>query len=275
MVKKNVDLTKFSHLLEEEIIEPEILFNVLSKIGDVDDLDVKCSNGNSFVVIPRKTEFDLDYFDRLFEKKYNVYNNVYQYFLNPAKAQFIFFLLNKLHKKRVVDLQLFNEVKPIIFSFNFFNYLARFVSYIPDNIITWEHHLCLNLLDNKKLKQLLVSNLTKFLWEIGCALHGLHKNGIAHGDCSIDNIGIRDGRFVLFDFDISVETKGVFDTTLYEHDFYRLKTSLQYHFDKDWKLIKKKVPGSFNSTFFLNDLILKFPDVNFTDDLDLRDLDLF
>jgi len=172
-------------------------------------------------------------------------------------------MFNSLHKHKTVELQVFDETTPVRVSYDFFRYLAKLVSYIPDNILAWENHLCLNTLSNEVLKQLIIDNLPKFLWDIGSALHGLHVNNIAHGDCSIDNIAIRDGNFVLFDFDLSCRLKGIFDLTLKEHDFYRFINSIKYNFDKDWKMIKKKIPNNYNSTFFLNDLIIKFPTTDF------------
>ena len=44
------------------------------------------------------------------------------------------------------------------------------------------------------------SSLLKLLLEIGNALAHIHYIGFDHGDCTLDNIGIIDNKFTLFDF---------------------------------------------------------------------------
>ena len=62
-------------------------------------------------------------------------------------------------------------------------------------------------LNNNKINLLIDINnihiLLKLFLEIGSALEELHNNGIVHGDCRLDNIGYKDNKFVLFDFNAS------------------------------------------------------------------------
>lgn len=52
-----------------------------------------------------------------------------------------------------------------------------------------------------ELRAFIKANANKLAWDITNAIHELEKAGIVQKDVSIDNIGIRDGQFVLFDFD--------------------------------------------------------------------------
>lgn len=252
MVKKDFDITKYTYLIEDGIIDYDTLVTVLSKIGDVDSLQVKSSNGSSLVIIPESCDSNTTN---------PVYNNVYQYFNLPNSASRIFYMLNTVHKCRIVELPLFDTRKKL--KFNLYTNLAKLVSYIPDQILVWEYHLCLNTMTNTNLKTLIEANLCKFLWDIGRAIYGLHQNNVMHGDCSLDNIGIRDGNFILFDFDGS-SFKDEDDFDAFENDIYKLITSLQFHFRNDWIKIKNKVPKSYNTTIFLNTLISLFKGIDFT-----------
>ncbi len=46
------------------------------------------------------------------------------------------------------------------------------------------------------------ANADKIVYDINKAVHGLASLDLSQGDVSLDNIGIKDGRFVLFDFDL-------------------------------------------------------------------------
>lgn len=62
------------------------------------------------------------------------------------------------------------------------------------------------LLDWSFSKPILVYNINNInllltlLIQIGIALDILHKNGYTHGDCTLDNIGVYNDHFMLFDF---------------------------------------------------------------------------
>ena len=72
-----------------------------------------------------------------------------------------------------------------------------------DCCIKWEKITPLNSFTKDKLFNIIKNNLVKLMWDIGKVLKGFHKNGMYHGDSRIDNIGIKNGNFVLFDFDSS------------------------------------------------------------------------
>lgn len=59
-----------------------------------------------------------------------------------------------------------------------------------------------------ELKSFIRKNANKLAWDIGNAIGLLAKEGIAQSDVSIDNIGIKDGQFVLFDFDKAKGSEG-------------------------------------------------------------------
>lgn len=73
-----------------------------------------------------------------------------------------------------------------------------------------------------------------FLQDIGKALYGLHLNCISHQDSRLDNIGIYNNNFVLYDFD------GAYLQKYYnfDKDIYDLKKSLKYNLEKEFKKIE-------------------------------------
>ena len=86
-----------------------------------------------------------------------------------------------------------------------------------------------------------MKNIVKFFWDIGKALHGLHSNMICHGDSRVDNIGIRNGRFVLFDFDGSSKQSVYSDVFL--KDYYDLAKSVKFRMrEENFKQVKKFIP---------------------------------
>jgi hypothetical protein len=96
--------------------------------------------------------------------------------------------------------------------------------------IDWKVIQCLN--QNERYLWIVQDNIEKFLWDILRGIVGLHVLGYLHNDVSLDNIGIRDGCFVLFDYNMSKRLE-------YAHtDFYKLIRSLRFHFDNklpfDW-----------------------------------------
>jgi len=99
-------------------------------------------------------------------------------------------------------------------------------------LIEWKAIHCLNQDENYLWN--VQQNIEKFLWDILRGLVGMHVLGYLHNDPTVDNIGIRDGHFVLFDYNMSKPVTGVDSTS----DFYKLIRSLRYHFDHklpfDW-----------------------------------------
>jgi serine/threonine protein kinase len=199
---------RFQEIIDFGEIDPELLYKIVSVIEKnenhtIMNLDVKTSNCTSFVFV--------------FEK-----NIVYQYF------SFRFTCERILH--------LFENMFPLIkydsYTFNLYDYINSAIGSIKDEqIITWRKIVPLNSLPKEQMKQFLSRNVYKLIWDIGKALYGLHKNGIAHRDARIDNIGIHGGNFVLFDFDGSLETN---ERSLYFKDPYDFFQSLKFHSGVDF-----------------------------------------
>ena len=89
--------------------------------------------------------------------------------------------------------------------------------------IRWNRINCLNTL--KDYTYIIDKNFHKFLWDIFKAITYFSLNGYCHNDVCIDNIGIRDGNFVLFDYNLSKQKKDEYT------DIYKLFKSLQFHFN--------------------------------------------
>lgn len=96
--------------------------------------------------------------------------------------------------------------------------------------IVWDRIFCFNQIHEAPVRVgLLRENRNRFLWDIFRAIFGLHQCGIAHGDVSLDNIGIRQGKFVLYDYNLS-------QTATEERknrDIYSLFRSLRFHLGND------------------------------------------
>ena len=90
----------------------------------------------------------------------------------------------------------------------------------------WEKIKPLNSFSLEKIKQVIRYNKYKIIWDIGKVLFAFHTNGYIHGDCTIDNIGIKNGNFVVFDFDGSSMSKN--DEYI---DYSKFFKSLYFHTD--------------------------------------------
>ena len=191
----------------------------------VEKLSVKSSNGSSFVFIsPEK-------------------NNVYQYFSNSKTVYKIIKILKKILK---VNIQL--TFKNNIVEYNLYDFICQFISYKP-NIIIWKKHICLNFFDKEKIKKIINDNIVKLIWDIGKSLYALHENNISHRDARIDNIGILNGNFILFDFDgssLNVSNKDVYDFVV----------SIKFNLGDLWNNVKHNIPeNNCNSYDFINNII--------------------
>lgn len=124
-------------------------------------------------------------------------------------------------KKVILDRKIFYEP---------FEYLVRWKFYVPeDNMIAWNRITPLNRLDHQL--DFIRKNLYKILYDISKGLYALHSIGVIHNDVVLDNVGIQDGNFVLFDFDGSgsAEEKGKY----LSDDFDLLRNSIRYNLDLD------------------------------------------
>ncbi len=222
----------FSHILKEYDIPKDKFEYILKKFGKIESLDVKSSNDSSLVFISNESE------------------NVYQYFKYNNRAKYIFNLLNFLSKNKICKIK-FDDV--INMEYNLFDYIARFVSYLPNNILVWKKHTCLNSFNKEKIKKIIINNITKLLWDIGLCLVMFNNNRISHGDPTIDNIGIIDNKFILYDFDGSEGLKPL----SINRDLYKFINSIKFNLDNEWKNIKNYIPTTDCLNDFLDDIIYR------------------
>lgn len=228
---------KFSHLILDGEININIL-NIINKhIGDhVKTLEYKSSNGLSFVFISE----DID--------------TVYQYFLIKNSSDKIQNIFQHINMCNIITKKIY--FKKIIYNLNFnlLNFLSNFIDYKQDdNIIMWEKIVCLNSFSKEKLVNIIINNITKILWDISKCLYGLHFNSIMHGDARIDNIGIRNGNFILFDFDNSSMDN---EYTSYRKDNWDFLKSLEFNIGKkNFEIINSKHPYIIDTDFIINDML--------------------
>lgn len=122
-----------------------------------------------------------------------------------------------------------------------------------NNSIRWQRVHCLNELSLEDRKIVIRKNWFKFFWDILRALHTLRKLGYEHGDATLDNIGIRDDHFVLYDFNLSKkQSKRYFES--FKNDLYRTVRSLRFHFDQDLTIDEASFLKSMEQMNSLHDL---------------------
>lgn len=166
-------------------------------------------------------------------------NIVIQYFTNKGVFNRICNMMVEFLNKPNVKLSLkivhgFGKNRKVIYDpkhtyeYNIFTTIPEFLAYIPEmNTVLWNKIIPLNSMNSDHIRVLVNGNKYKFLWDIGKSLFALHTRNILHNDCRLDNIGIQNGHFVLFDFDGSgsPSSKG----KQLGQDFLDLKNSLEYH----------------------------------------------
>jgi hypothetical protein len=228
---------KFDHLILDGEIDINILTIINKYIGEnVKTLEYKSSNGLSFVFISK----DID--------------TVFQYYLNKNtcnKIKNIFYhiigMTTQINKKIYFKKNIYN------LNFNLLDYLSNFIGQKEDNIIIWEKIDCLNSFPKDILSNIILNNITKILWDISKCLYGLHFNLILHGDPRVDNIGIRNGNFVLFDFDNSSMDSSI---SSYRKDNWDFLKSLEFNVGKKhFENIKSNHPYIIDTDFMINDMI--------------------
>lgn len=85
-------------------------------------------------------------------------------------------------------------------SYDLSDYIVTALDFWPDfQTIVWERIIPISELSLDFIK----SKLDQLIWDIGKALNGFHSLGYHHGDCRYDNIGLKNGKFVLFDYNLS------------------------------------------------------------------------
>lgn len=226
----------FQHLLLDGEINLNILNKIMKYIGNIRTLNYKSSNGLSFVFISEEND------------------NVFQYYKSQQVCIKIKYIFDVLLRQISINKKIYFKKLIYELNFNIFNFLANFIEYKnQDNIILWEKHLCLNSFSKDKLTDILVNNIIKILWDISKGLYGLHFNLILHGDPRVDNIGIRNNNFVLFDFDSSNIGNEI---ASFRRDNYDFLKSLEFNMGKDnWKAILHMHPYISDSDFIINDML--------------------
>ena len=132
---------KYQNIIKEGEVSCDTMIAVLDKMGYVDDLNVKVSNGMSFVFISSQI------------------NNAYQYFTYETTARRIFNIISKIWKNKNIQLDFyFGSIY-----YNLYEYISQFVSFIPDNIIVWKKHLCLNSFSKDRITRIINDNYFKLL----------------------------------------------------------------------------------------------------------------
>ena len=226
----------FQHLLLDGEINLNILNKIMKHIGYIQSLEYKSSNGLSFVFISEE----------------NV--NVFQYYNYESVCIKIKNIFDNLARENLINKKIYFKKVIYNLNFNIFNFLANFIEYKnEDNIIVWEKHLCLNSFSKEKLTDILVNNIIKILWDISKGLYGLHFNLILHGDSRVDNIGIKNNNFVLFDFDNSNIGNEIVSFRKDNWDFLK---SLEFNIgENNWKNILRMHPYISDTDFIINDML--------------------
>lgn len=147
---------------------------------DLTEFDIKESSGASQVYLHPKSRWAV------------------QKFVSRSKAKHIFLLyssiLNTYHITRkenwmVPDVRL---------------YIAKLEVYVPQDVIIWRRHICLNELTYEGRARLIELNLIKLLTDVTRAIISFDNAGILHRDIRIDNIGMNESNFLVFDFDAAI-----------------------------------------------------------------------
>jgi hypothetical protein len=216
---------------------------IFKKIGIIDNFHIFESSGASIVICPIKENFGLDIFtmdnNNENQSKHDIYENVYQYFAYNETAWRIFQMYYQLHRNKIILVPC--KLTCSIYQINYLDNLAQLVSYIPRNVIVWKYHTCLSSLPIKEKCFLIMNNIEKFLWDLTKALYGLCSNGIIHGDARIDNVGIYNGKFILFDFDASKKENDFL--LLQTRDLSDLKSSIEFNIgQKNYEKIYDYIP---------------------------------
>lgn len=181
-------------------------------------------------------------------------------------------IINLLAGIKPVELTIKNDDSSFL-RYDMCEYMPKIVGNREDcNMIKWELITPLNSYTNSEKCNIITNNIVKLLWDIGKAIAGLHENGIYHGDSRIDNIGIKNGKFVLFDFDGSRSCSPK-DKHIYKDfsDFVKsIEFNVNYHCEKNSKpydKIKEYIP--FVDSYFIESIIEKNESIEFLDSLEI------
>lgn len=119
-----------------------------------------------------------------------------------------------------------------IYSYTLVSYHSHLEGYDDrTRTVKWSRILCLNQLDPSIVITCIRKNWIKFFWDIFRGIFGMHVCGFHHGDVSLDNIGIRDGTFVLYDYNLSRANRYASEDL--QRDIYTLFRSLRWRISRD------------------------------------------
>jgi tRNA A-37 threonylcarbamoyl transferase component Bud32 len=231
--------SNLENILEDGEVEIYILKHVIDVMENIKDLEVKTSNGLSHVFITPEL------------------NHVYQYFKNISSVDKIKKLFNIIDPEIVNHFYITGHEK-VKYSYNIYKYISNIhtlKNFNDPNIIVWKKINCLNSFDGESKINIILKNHIKLLWDISKALYGLHINNIYHGDARIDNIGIYNNNFILFDFDGSSLESSNFNFNKDIHDF---KTSIKYNLEKEYNDIKNLMDNFTTGKELMNFLVSKY-----------------
>ena len=211
--------------MEEEVpkeIQKKLLFiaNLERKIKSYRNIT---SSGGSIILVSN----DISYIVQYYRSK-RVVENIFIIFIN--------ILSNPVRTMKFVIRSGFGpgSIKYMdrTLGYDLTDYLVKFEFYVrTDKIIAWKKIFTLNSLSEDEKKEFIRINLFKIIWDIGKALYGLHVMNIIHNDARIDNVGIQNGKFVLFDFDGSGEPE--IKNKYFKDDFKDFKNSIIFNIDND------------------------------------------
>lgn len=167
------------------------------------------SGGNSVVLLNE------DRAVQIFKYK-DEYQKVIQFILDISKQPFVelsFYIADNSNR---------------ILKYSVLDFLSSMKNHNPHlNTIVWNKITCLNELDTKVRITLVTRMIEKLIWDILKTIVGLHRCGYSHGDVSLDNIGFSNGRFVLYDYNMTRKS----NHTGMRKDLVSFIRSIRFHLD--------------------------------------------
>ena len=204
----------YNHLINQKIITSPSQIKLTS------------SSGSSVVVLLNNKDHD----------------RVYQCYFNRATYNQICQMMDiaKKNAQQSIDYSMVTirprtEVKFNI-EYNFNDYRVCALEYWPLlQTIVWEKIIPITQISTDYIKK----HIDQLIWDFMKAINGFHQIGYVHADCGFDNIGLKNGRFVLFDYNLSHLAE---DKDQYKHDYYLFKKSCLYNIPTE----SDKIPSNFH-----------------------------
>lgn len=156
---------------------------------NIKHIRVRSSSGSSAVFIPETNE------------------NVYQWYNSNRLTLRITEIMSLLQGEVTYTFLSKRGIKLLFsvpFTWNIEEYIVKYnYTLLESNMISWEKLITLNSIPN--LKYFIYINLNKIVWDLNKSLISIHSKGFIHNDATLDNTGIKNGKFCYFDFDASQE----------------------------------------------------------------------